>query len=215
MAEPAKSRTWKQNPEAVRADILRAAHAEFAQNGLSGTRVEAIAARTRTSKRMIFYYFGDKESLYQAVLEEAYAEVRSGEAKLDLGDLPPDEALKRLVQFTFDHHRAHPDFIRLVMIENIHEGRHMANMKSLVETNVAAISILERICKAGVKAGLFREDVSPLALHWQISAMSFFNVANRNTFSILFGDSLFSDLGQDKLREEVARTVVQSVLKPA
>lgn len=214
MAEPAKSRTWKQNPEAVRADILRAAHAEFAQNGLSGTRVEAIAARTRTSKRMIFYYFGDKESLYQAVLEEAYAEVRSGEAKLDLGDLPPDEALKRLVEFTFDHHRAHPDFIRLVMIENIHEGRHMANMKSLVETNVAAISMLERICDAGVKAGLFRDDASPLALHWQISAMSFFNVANRNTFSILFGESLFTEAGQASLRKEVARTILQSVLLP-
>lgn len=213
MAEPAKSRSWKQNPEAVRADILRVAREEFARNGLSRTRIEDITAKTKTSKRMVFYYFGDKQSLYQAVLEEAYAEVRAGEAQLDLEDLPPDQALRRLVEFTFDHHRRNRDFIRLVMVENIHDGRHMRNIAGLAEQNEAAVRVLERICEAGRTAGLFREDISPLALHWRISAMSFFNVSNRATFALNFGDSLFAEKGQALLREEAARSIVLSVMR--
>ncbi|OWU76780.1 TetR family transcriptional regulator [Loktanella sp. 22II-4b] len=213
MEDQPKSRRWKQNPEAVRADILRVAQEEFARNGLSRTRIEDIADRTKTSKRMVFYYFGDKESLYKAVLEAAYAEVRAGEAELDLEDLPPDQALRRLVEFTFDHHRANPDFIRLVMVENIHGGSHMSQMEQLAQQNLAAIRVLERICEAGREAGLFREDISALALHWRISAMSFFNVSNRATFALNFGDSLFDEKGQALLREEAARSILLSVLK--
>ncbi|APZ53215.1 TetR/AcrR family transcriptional regulator [Salipiger abyssi] len=213
MDKPAKLRSWKQNPEAVRADILRVARAEFARTGLSRTRIDDIAAKTKTSKRMVFYYFGDKESLYQAVLEEAYAEVRAGEAELDLEDLAPDHALRKLVEFTFDHHRRNPDFIRLVMVENIHDGSHMRNIERLAEQNVAAIRVLERICEAGRSSGLFREDISPLALHWRISAMSFFNVSNRATFTLNFGDSLFDEEGQALLREEAARSIVLSALR--
>jgi len=210
----ARPRGWKQNPDAVRADILRAARAEFAANGLARTRIEDIAARTRTSKRMIFYYFGGKDALYRAVLEQAYAEVRAGEAELVLDDLSPDQALCRLVEFTFDHHRANPDFIRLVMIENIHKGRHMEGMEDLAARNEAAIAVLTRICRAGVEAGRFRADVSPLVVHWQISAMSFFNVSNHATFALNFGEDLFSDAGQAQLKREMTRAILFSVLKP-
>ena len=112
MDKPVKGRKdapkqgWKQNPEAVKRDTLRVAMAEFARNGLSGARIDEIAAKTRTSKRMIYYYFGDKEGLYARALEAAYAKVREGEGRLDLGHLPPQAALARLVAFTFDHHRA-------------------------------------------------------------------------------------------------------------
>jgi AcrR family transcriptional regulator len=206
------ARTWKQDPEGVRADILQAATAEFAAHGLAGARIQSIADRIQTSKRMIFYYFGDKASLYQAVLEEAYRSVRHGEAQLDLDGLPPVTALERLVAFTFDHHRANVDFIRLVMIENVHGGLHMRNVETLRRTSAAAIDQLDRICEAGKATGVFREDVSPLMLHWKISALSFFNVSNRATFSILFDDSLFSEAAQEKLREQVVRTVLSSVL---
>lgn len=209
-----KPRSWKQDPEAVRADILRAARAEFAEHGLSGARVQVIAERTQTSKRMIYYYFGDKEGLYRAVLEEAYRSVRRAEAGLDLDGLPPREALRRLVEFTFDHHRANPDFIRLVMIENIHGGRHMEAIASLVQTNTAAIRQIERICAAGQREGLFRADLSPLAIHWQISAMSFFNVSNRATFSLNFGEDLFSDAAQMQLRETVVTCILAAVAAP-
>jgi len=212
MTQEAKPRGWKQNPEAVRSDILRVARSEFARTGLSGTRMEDIAARTKTSKRMIFYYFGDKESLYKAVLEDCYSEVRSGEAELDLEGLSPDLALKALIEFTFEHHRRNPDFIRLIMIENVHEARHMKHMDGLAEQNLRAIGVVEKICEAGRARGLFRDDVSPIALHWQISAASFFNVANKATFSANFGSTLFEPEGQDLLLREVVRGILCSVL---
>jgi AcrR family transcriptional regulator len=206
-----KARSWKQDPEAVRADILCAARAEFAEHGLSGARVQDIADRIQTSKRMIFYYFGDKEGLYRAVLDEAYRSVRKAEAELELDGLPPEQALRKLVEFTFDHHRANADFIRLVMIENIHGARHMHEIDSLSQTNTAAIGQIERICTAGIEAGLFRADVSPLEIHWQISGMSFFNVANMATFSVNFGPDLFTDDAQLRLRETVVNSILASV----
>ncbi|KUP92637.1 TetR family transcriptional regulator [Tritonibacter horizontis] len=204
-------RSWKQDPEAVKADILRAARAEIAEHGLSGARVQVIAERIKTSKRMIFYYFGDKEGLYRAVLEAEYASVRKAESELDLDGLEPMAALRKLVEFTFDHHRANPEFIRLVMIENIHNARHLRELQNLATTNSVAIKQLERICEAGKAAGVFRADVSPLVLHWQISAMSFFNVANQMTFATNFGDALFSEAGQAQLREETVGSILSSV----
>ena len=136
---------------------------EFAANGLSGARIDEIAAKTHTSKRMIYYYFGDKEGLYRRVLEEAYRKVRAGEQELELDHLPPVEALRRLTEFTFDHHSRNPDFIRIVMIENIHHGAYMEQSELIRLLNAGAIQNLEAICRRGRAAGLFREDVSPLS----------------------------------------------------
>jgi AcrR family transcriptional regulator len=203
---------WKQNPEAVRANIIRVAREEFAKNGLSGARVDEIAAKTETSKRMIYYYFGDKAGLYRRALEAAYREVRSGERDLDLEGLAPEAALRRLVEFTFDHHRRNPEFIRLVMIENIHHGRYLKQSEVIRDLNRGAIEQLERVLDRGRRAGVFRPDADPLVVHWQISALSFFNVSNEATFSVIFGDGLSNPEGQERLRRWVAETVFRSVL---
>ncbi|MCA2010947.1 alpha/beta hydrolase fold domain-containing protein [Cereibacter sphaeroides] len=201
--------TWKQNPEGVRRAILEAASAEFANKGYASTRVEDIAQLTATSKRMIYYYFTDKTRLYQEVLEAAYARVRAGEEALDLDHLPPAEALRALVEFTFDHHRSNPDFIRLVMIENVHKAENLRASGLISRVNAGAISKLDRICARGVADGLFREDVTPLELHWHISALSFFNVSNRPSFSESFGDALFGDAGQQRLRAQSVDAVLR------
>jgi AcrR family transcriptional regulator len=203
---------WKQDPAGVQANILAVAMAEFAENGLSGARIDEIAAKTRTSKRMIYYYFGDKERLYRSVLEEAYRQVRVGEQKLDLDHLPPVEALSRLVEFTFDHHSANPDFIRIVMIENIHHGQYLDQSKLIRSLNAGAIEKLRAICDKGRAAGLFRPEIEPLELHWHISALSFFNVSNRPTFSRIFGKSLFDSAGQRTLRRHAVEMVLRFVL---
>jgi AcrR family transcriptional regulator len=204
----------KQNPEAVQANILRVAQEEFAKNGLSGARVDEIAARTETSQRMIYYYFGDKEGLYRRVLEAAYREVRAGERGLDLEGLEPEAALRRLVDFTFDHHHRHPEFIRLVMIENIHHGNYLSQSDLIRDLNSGAIENLERVLDRGRRAGVFRKDADPLIVHWQISALSFFNVSNASTFSVIFGDRLTKPAGQKLLRRWVADTVLRSVRLP-
>src|ERR1044072_8432215 len=112
----------RRDAERTRADILAVATEEFAQNGYAGARVDEIAAKTRTTKRMIYYYFGGKEQLYVAVLERAYTVIRELEQRLDVEHLEPAEAIRQLAELTFDHHEAHPDFIRLVSIENIHRA---------------------------------------------------------------------------------------------
>lgn len=199
----------------MKRDILNVAVSEFAANGLSGTRVDTIASRTRTSKRMIYYYFDDKLGLYMRALEAAYLKVREGEASLDLDHLPPKEALARLVAVTFDHHRENPDFIRMVMIENIHNAEHLSASQVIRDMNVAAIEKLSRICRRGTEAGVFRDGLDPVALHWQISAASFFNVSNRPTFSAIFGGELFGEEAQKMVRQQTVEAILAVAALPS
>jgi AcrR family transcriptional regulator len=186
-AEPStRAPTRTNDPERTKANILEVAAAEFGEKGLAGARIDEIAALTQTSKRMIYYYFGSKEGLYLAVLEESYKRVRDVEAELHLQDLEPEQALRRLVAFTFDHHLEHENFIRLVMNENMHRGEYLAQSKRIQELNVPAIAAIERLYRRGVKAGVFRPGLDPVDIHASVSALSFFNVANRHTFGLIF-----------------------------
>ena len=178
--------------DATRAEILSVAIEEFSSKGLSGSRVDEIAERTRTVKRMIYYYFGSKEGLYRAVLEHAYDHIRTIESDLDLDCLPPVEALRRLVQVTFDYHNKHPEFVRLVMNENIHKGAHIGHLSNIKERNRSVIATLGKLIDRGVRAGEFRSDIDPIELHMSISALSFYNVSNRYTFSTIFGRDMSS-----------------------
>ncbi|PSJ65214.1 TetR/AcrR family transcriptional regulator [Kumtagia ephedrae] len=201
--------TRAQDPEGTRRNILEIASKEFALNGLSGARIDEIAARTRFSKRMIYYYFGDKEGLYLHALENAYRQVREGEAQLDIEGLSPVAALTRLVEFTFDHHHRHEEFIRMVMIENIHHGQYLEQSKAIRELNVTAIDHIARIYSHGVEEGVFRPGLDPVELHWQISALCFFNVSNRATFSMIFG----RDFGSPAQLERLKRNTVEMLLR--
>jgi AcrR family transcriptional regulator len=215
LAKAGRSRAPKKprSPEATKQDIIEVAMREFAQNGLSGARVDEIAAKTGSSKRMIYYYFGDKEGLYLAVLEEAYRKVRTTEAQLDLEHLRPVEALRKLVEFTFDHHHSNEAFIRLVMIENIHHGAYLARSKTIQQLNVSAIGEIERIYQRGLQEGVFRKGLVAIDLHWQISALCFFNVSNRATFSQIFRVDLSSKKAVAALRGQVVEMVLRNVLK--
>jgi AcrR family transcriptional regulator len=210
---PARAGTRNYDREGTRRNILEIASEEFALNGLSGARIDEIAARTRASKRMIYYYFNDKEGLYLAALEDAYRLVREGEAKLDTAGLPPIEALRKLVEFTFDHHQSHEEFIRMVMIENIHHGEYLDRSQVIRELNVRAIDNIAEIYSRGVKEGVFREGLDPLELHWQVSALCFFNVSNRATFSKIFGRDLSAEDHVDTLRRNVVDMVLRFVTR--
>ena len=202
-----------QDPEGTKQNIIEVAAQEFALNGLSGARIDEIAAKTRSSKRMIYYYFGDKEGLYLSALESAYRQVREGEAKLDIEGLPPLDALKRLVEFTFDHHHQHEEFIRMVMIENIHHGEFLERSGVIRDLNVTAIGNIEAIYAKGLADGLFRAGLDPLEIHWQISALCFFNVSNRATFSKIFGKDVGSAAYQESLRRQTVEMVIRFVVK--
>lgn len=171
----------------TRAELLQVATEVFAESGLSGARVDEIAERTRTTKRMIYYYFGGKEQLYLAVLDEAYRGIRAAEQGIHAGDLEPVDAVRRVAELTFDHHHAHPEFIRLVAIENIHRGEHLRRLDSLRELSTPAASLLDDILARGRDTGVFRDDVDAVDVHMLISSYCVFQVANNATFGFLFG----------------------------
>lgn len=203
---------WKQDPDAVKADILAVATEEFAAHGLSGGRIDEIARRTKASKRMIYYYFGDKEGLYMRVLERVYSSLRETEKLLNVADLEPVAALRRLTEATFDSHVENPQFIRLVMIENIHNADYVRRSDVIPMLNKAIIEKLTDVCNRGKALGVFRDDADPLELHWMTSSASFYNVSNRATFSTSFGNSLYSPEGQKRLRQRVVDMVLGVVV---
>lgn len=201
------------DPERTRADIIEVATHEFSEKGLAGARIDVIAEAMATSKRMIYYYFGSKEALYVAVLEEAYRRIRHIEADLHLEDLAPEDALRKLVGFTVDYQLANPDFIRLVMNENIHRGEFLGQSKMIQTLNVPAINAVRQVYERGVKAGVFRSGIDPVDLHMSISALSFFNVSNRHTFSLIFKRDLESPAAVVARRDSIIEMVVRFVRK--
>jgi AcrR family transcriptional regulator len=176
----------QRDPERTRAEILKVATAEFARVGYSGARVDDMAALTRTTKRMIYYYFGGKEQLYVAVLEQAYGDIRALEQQLNLEHLSPVEALRTLAEVTFDYHDKHPEFIRLVAIENVHDAEHMLD-SHLGGLNSPILALIKGILNRGYRDGVFHRKVKPIEVHTMMSALCFFRVSNRATVKAIFG----------------------------
>ncbi|MCM3893937.1 MULTISPECIES: TetR/AcrR family transcriptional regulator [Gordonia] len=207
MAAKPKSELQR-DPERTRAELLDVATEVFAESGYSGARVDEIAERTRTTKRMIYYYFGGKEGLYLAVLDRAYRGIRQAEQKLRVDHADPIEAIRRLAEVTFDHHIDNDDFIRLVSIENIHRGDFIRRLTDLPQLSAPATSLLDDILADGRTAGLFRTDVSALDVHLVISSYCVFQVANRYTFGYLFDLDLTETSNRAHLRRMIGDVVV-------
>ncbi|MGO4476984.1 TetR/AcrR family transcriptional regulator [Massilia sp. 2TAF26] len=195
--------------EGTRDKILNVALQEFSRRGLSGARIDAIAAESGINKGMIYYYFGSKEDLYVAALEESYRRFRQIEGDFHLESLPPVDALRALVGASFDVHAAHPEFIRMVMSENINHGEYIRKIPELRAINRSAITVLESLCRRGIADGVFRADVDPVDLHMTISALSFYNVSNRHTFSFIFD----RDLGAPEVHAARRASVIDTVLR--
>ena len=209
-AVPTPTPTGRTNdPARTMANILDVAIAEFAEKGLAGARIDEIAAATQTSKRMIYYYFGSKEGLYLAVLEEAYRGMREIEGLLQLDDLEPEAALQRLIGYTFDHHASHERYIRLVMSENIQRGQYLAQSTSIQQLNVPAIASIRRLYERGVASGVFRPGLDPIDLHASISALTFYNVSNRHTFGLVFK----RDFADPEVAAQRRANIIETILR--
>src|SRR3954463_6886752 len=187
----------RRDADRTREEILQVATREFADRGFAGGRIDEIAQRTRTTKRMIYYYYGGKDQLFLAVLERAYAEIRAAEQTIDVDGLPPVDAIRRLAELTFDHQESHPDFSRLVAIENIHRAQHIAGHEDFVGQNSPAIELIQRILERGRRDGSFTREIDAVDLHMMISAFCVFRMANRHTFGAIF----HRDLADPALRE--------------
>lgn len=201
-------------PEANRARILAAAIAEFASRGFKGASMDAIAARTQTTRALINYYFGSKEWLYLAVLERVYAEIREAENELELEHLAPADAIRRIVEFTYDYYVDHEYFVRLVVAENQAKGRHMKRFPSLRTVNRPIVDMLGAVVARGQAEGVFRREVDPIDVHMAIAALGMFNVTNQYTFGTLFQRAMGAKGDVPSRRRRVADMIL-SWLAPA
>ena len=200
-------------PEANRARIVKAAIDEFASRGFKGASMDAIAARTQTTRALINYYFGSKEKVYLAVLEQVYAEIREAENRLDLDHLAPVSAVRRIVQFTFDYYLSHEGFVRLVVAENQARGRHLKKSKAMRSLNRPIIDTLARVIARGQGEGSFRGGVDPVDVHMMIAALGMFNVTNRYTFSAIFQRDMGAKGNVRRRRELITDAILRYLAK--
>ena len=147
---------------ATKLRILAAARVEFADHGYMGARVDRIARTARANKRLLYYYIGNKEALYLATLERAYADIRSAERELRLEELEPLAAIERLVRFTWEYFLANPEFIALLNTENLHKARHIKRSRQIGGMNSPVVATVGRILDEGVRRGLIRAGFDPL-----------------------------------------------------
>ena len=197
------------DPEETKRNILEIATEEFAAMGLTGARVDAIAERTDTTKRMLYYYFGSKEGLYAAVLEKVYGDIRAFEQALQLSGLDAKEGMSELVGSTFDYHDKHRDFVQLVNIENINGAKYIPNLKSFRAQNQSIVKTISDLLERGVKAKQFRGGIDAIDLHLLISSLCFHRVGNRHTFGAAFG----RDPSGARSRSRHRAMVVDAVLR--
>ena len=195
-------------PKANRVRILAAAVAEFASRGFKGASMDAIAARTDTTRALINYYFGSKEKLYLEVLERVYAEIREAERLIDLDHLPPVEAIRCIVEFTYDYYVKHEDFVRLVIAENQARGRHMKKSAAMRTLNRPIIETLGGVIVRGQADRVFRTDVDAIDVHMAIAALGIFNVANQFTFGAIFQRAMGATGDVPRRRRMVADIVL-------
>jgi AcrR family transcriptional regulator len=185
-------RSGRRDPEKNRERILGAALEEFSRYGLGGARVDRIAARAGANKRMLYYYFGNKEELFLAVLESRYAHIRRAEQGLRLGDLAPREGMRRLVAFTWNYYLKHPEFLTLLNSENLHRARHLRRSRQIAAMHSPLVAMLRGLLARGVRKGQFRRGVDPVQLYISIAALGYFYLSNRHTLSTIFERDLLS-----------------------
>lgn len=201
------------DPEGTKAAILAAATREFTDKGFGGARIDAIAAHAKINKRMLYHYYGGKEALYLAVLEETYAAIRRAEGRLDLAHREPEEGLRDLVQFTFRYFLDHPEFLSLLGTENLLKAKFLKRSESVVAMNSPLIDELRDVLKRGAKKGVFRADADPLDVYLTMAALGFFYLSNRWTLTTVFRRDLLAK-GEIARWGEHISDVVLSSLKP-
>ena len=202
------------DPETTKARIMAAAKAEFARKGLGGARVDVIAERAKVQKRMMYHYFGNKETLFRLVLEQAYADFRAAEAALEIEKDEPLQALCRLVAFTWDYYLAHPEFISLVNSENLHRAKYLKQSTNLPAINKSFVQRMETLLHRGAVSGVFRAKLDPIQVLITLSGTGFHYFTNQYTGEIVYGRSLMTDEAKARRLVFNIATILRLVCTP-
>jgi AcrR family transcriptional regulator len=199
---------------ATKARILSAAKVEFAKKGLGGARVDDIAARSKTNKRMMYHYFGNKEELFRITLEEAYSDIRNAELSLELDKLDPIAALKANIAFVWQYYLDNPEFLTLVNSENLHQARHIKKSTRIRELSRPFVDRMHHLLERGVAAGQFRGDCDAVQLNITIAAVGYYYLTNRFTGSVVFERDLMTNKALAERLGHNTKTILRLVCTP-
>jgi AcrR family transcriptional regulator len=202
----------------VRRNIIDAARVIFAEKGYSGANVTEIVAKAKTTKPMLYYYFGSKERLFATVLEDVYAGMRAIERSLQLDGLPAAAAMRKVVEVTFDYHAENSEWVRLVSIANIHYAKHIIGSRTIVSKNFPIVKIMKELVERGAREGVFRKGLDPLHVHLLIISLCYYRVSNRHTWKVIFKRDLEAAKDVELQRNMAVETVLdylQARRKPA
>jgi AcrR family transcriptional regulator len=220
MPRPAKTIDGQRKPGireqaviASRANLLRAATRVFARHGFAGGRVGQISKAAKSYDRMIYYYFGSKEGLYIAVIEDIYRRMNEAEAELALDEDQPVESLRTVVRFVCGYYRRHPEFVTLLNNENLLRGRHIAKMQSAQQYSSPAISVMQRLLAAGAAQGVFREDLAVHDVYMMVAALGYFPQSNRFTLSEFLGQRIDDPAVSVRWEAFVVDAVLRTVMR--
>ncbi|WP_198026636.1 TetR/AcrR family transcriptional regulator [Bradyrhizobium sp. ARR65] len=211
MAKTKRILKWQRDPEGMRLRILEAAKQEFAAHGLAGARVDRIAAKAGANKRMLYYHVGNKENLYLAVLEGAYEKIRAEERGLDLEHLDPPEAIKRLIEFTWNYFLRNPEFLALLNTENLQRARHLKRSTKVKSLHSPFVEMIRTVVTRGVESGDFQVAVDPVQLYISIAALAFFYLSNSATLSVIFGRDLLSQQAKQERLDHMVGLVLAAL----
>lgn len=205
---------WQQDPEGMRSRILAAATQEFAGHGYGGARIDRIADLAGANKRMVYYHIGDKEALYLAVLESAYAQIREAERKLNLEALSPKEAIVKLLTFTWEYYLQHPEFLSLLNEENQLGAGFLRSSRRIREMRSPFVSLISDILARGAATGELRTGIDPIELYISIAGLCYFYQSNSATLSIVFGRDLLSRAARERRLKHMVDFLL-AALRPA
>ena len=208
-----KAEPQRRDPAATWRALLDAAVVEFSAHGFEGGRVDRIAQQAGVNKQLVYHYFGSKAALSRAALEEVYRQIRERVQELHLSDLPPEDAMRLLVGFSFDYLADHPEFVALINDENRMEARHLKASDKVAEMHSPIVELVEETLERGMAAGVFNDRFGPVNLYLSIAALSFFYFANRNTLSVIFDRDMAAPAQAARRREHVV-SLILSALRP-
>ncbi len=201
------SPTNRKPAEPVRERLLRAATKRFAESGYRGTTVDEIVAAAKVNKRMVYHYFQSKERLYHAVLIEAYRGLEVIEVDTFTHTEGIEALTEKLVRAYFGFLEAHPEFVRLILWENLNDGRGLALADSKLSKD-PMLQALTHLLDEGIAAGRMRKDMD--ARHLLISLIGLCLVYSSNRYTL--SQALRMDLGSKTVREKGIRHVTQLLL---
>jgi AcrR family transcriptional regulator len=209
---PTEIDSRSRDAERSRQKFLNVASLEFARFGLGGARIDRIADSAGLNKRLIYYYFGSKEALFTSVLENAYVDIREAEQSLNLDQLHPADAIKRLLTFTWSYYLDNPQFLGLLNAENLLRAQHVNSSPRAKAANAILIETLGKILEKGRSLGIFRGGIDPVQLYISIAGLAYFYVSNQHTLGAIFDRNLLSPKALEQRLSHMQEVIMSYVL---